>query len=266
MPPVPVHIDAPITPQKPANAVLEASTTQQQQPPSYLPAQPGAPAIPAPTGAVHTPNRYQPPQPTRTTDSTSNVGPPPPQPGAVPLPPSQQQSAPVANIPPPPKAGEAAKFLEHHQQQQQPSPAVTTMPPQMAMSLPEQNYAPTHTTNTQTPKRAGGGNSAPTTLNFGAVTPIAGGIAPASHPPGYQQDTMAQEMSSAARAKLDAEEHRKGSFTGVGGVLGGGAGNMSAGGAGDGSMWDTVKGYANSLSQSAIEAEKMVWDSLNKKG
>ncbi|KAM3415748.1 hypothetical protein BST61_g9259 [Cercospora zeina] len=265
MPPVPVHIDAPITPQKPANAATGASKTQQQQPPSYLPAQPGAPAVPAPTGAVHTPNRYQ-PQPTRTTDSTSNHGPPPPQPGAVPVPPSQQQTAPVTSLPPPPKAGEAAKFLEQHQQQQQSSPAITTMPPQMAMPAPEQNYAPTHTTNTQTPTRAGEGNSGPTTLNFGAVTPIAGGIAPPSHPPGYQQNTMAQEMSSAARASLDAEEQRQGSFTGVGGVLGGGAGNASAGAAGDGSMWDTVKGYANSLSQSAIEAEKKVWESINKKG
>ncbi|USW48702.1 hypothetical protein Slin15195_G020210 [Septoria linicola] len=257
MPPVPVHIDDPITPQKPADSAPPATTTQ-QQPAAYPAAQPGAAAVPAPTGTPYIQNQYQ-PQPTRTTTITNNYGPPPPQPGAVPMPPSQQQAAAfVTSLPPPPKAGEAAKLREQIQQQQ----PVTITPAQMAMSPPEQNYAPTHTTSTTTPARAGS-NAGPTTLNFGAVTPIAGGIAPASHPPGYQQNAMAQEMSSAARASLDATERRE-SLAG-GGVFGGAGLTGGAGSGGEGgSVWDTVKGYATAAQKGLIEVEQKAWDRINK--
>ena len=205
--------------------------------------------MPAPTGTPYTPNQYQ-PQPTRTTATLDDAGPPPPQPGAVPIPP-QQHIAPATALPPPPKPGQAAALRE----------AVTTQPPQMYMSPPQNNYAPTHTTSTtNTPTKAGLG---PTTLNFGAVSPVGGGIAPPSHPPGYQQNVMAQEMSSTARASLDANERRE-SLAGAFGLGGSGTSNLPGAGGSNGSMWDTVKSWGASVGETLAETEKKVWERVNK--
>lgn len=153
-------------------------------------------------------------------------------------------------LPPPPKAGEAATLRE----------AVTTQPPQMYISPPAQNHAPTHTTSTtNTPPKAGLG---PTTLNFGAVSPVGGGIAPPSHPPGYQQNVMAQEMSSAARASLDATERRE-SLAGSFGLSGSGTSALPGTGGTNG-IWDTVKGWGITASQTLAETEKKVWERVNK--
>ena len=67
---------------------------------SYPSARPGAPAVPAPTGAAQ---RYAPVQATRTIQSEPE-GPPAPQPGAAPIPTSR------STLPPPPKAGESKLF------------------------------------------------------------------------------------------------------------------------------------------------------------
>ncbi|KAF2160510.1 hypothetical protein M409DRAFT_29131 [Zasmidium cellare ATCC 36951] len=251
MPPIKVHIDDRITPKKgdavtpqtsdtsnPQNAV-NATTTAQQNPP-YPPAQPGAAAVPAATPYV--PNPQPQPTPTRTSASTNNYGPPAPQPGAVPVPPGQQ--APVtAAIPPPPKAGETP-------QRAQAPP--TTMPPQMGVPPPQSNYTPTKGTMYSPPETTG-----PTTLNFGAV-PAPAPITAGSHPPGYQQNTNAQEMTSAARASLDAEERRGSNFGTNFGLGGGDSTNDTAG-----NVWNAVKGWATTAGKSLAETEKEVWKRIN---
>lgn len=235
--------------------LADAPITPQQQRTNNPPARPGAAAVPAPTGTPYTPNQY-PPQPTRTTAAVYDDSPPPPQPGAVPIPPSQQHGAPVTAIPPPPKAGQTATLHEQGQ-------AVTTQPPQMDVNLAAQGYAPTHSTSTtnNTPMKLGLG---PTTLNYGLVSPGGGGIAAPSHPAGYQQNSMAQEMSSAARASLDATERRE-SLTGGFGIGSSATGSLpSVGSGGTKGMWDAVKGWTSTVGQTLAETEKKVWDSVNK--
>lgn len=283
MPPIPVHIDAPITPKKatgatpqtqraPANAsdgdnpATTTSTAQQ----AYTPARPGAAAGPAPTSYVPAPHQT----PTRTSGLDQNDGPPAPQPGAVPAPPSSQytpsRGVGSSVLPPPPKAGEAS-------QQPPPTHPATQLPP------PQQNYAPTHSTTTATtassPQRAG-----PTTLNMGpAASPAAGAPAPGSQflaagtgPPGYTQNAYAQELNSAQRASLDGEAKRGGSLAditsgmGFGGGSGGVFGGSSGGGGGDfnetaGNVWSAVKGWASTAGTKLAETEEEVWRRINGK-
>lgn len=257
MPPIKVHIDDPITPKKgdavtpqtansanEQNAVNATTTTApQQNSPSYPPARPGAAAVPAATPYV--PSPQQQPTPTRTTASSNNYGPPPPQPGAVPTPLGQQAPMTTSpSIPPPPKAGEV------------PQAPPTTMPPQMGIPPPSNNYAPTKGT-IYSPAESTG----PTTLNFGAV-PAPAPITAGSHPPGYQQNTNAQEMTSAARASLDATERKESNFgtnLGTNFSLGGGdSTNETAG-----NVWNAVKGWATTAGKSLAETEKEVWKRIN---
>ncbi|CZT22799.1 uncharacterized protein RCC_08505 [Ramularia collo-cygni] len=247
MPPVPVFIDEPITPQKPKGITPQtaapistdesanASTTTAQAP--YPAARPGQ-GPPAPTPYAPQPQAL--PQPSRTTAAAYDNGPPPPQPGAVPVAPSQQASSTLpSTLPPPPKAGEVAP--------------TTTMPPQMGIPAPQQNYAPVYGTSsaTTTPQRPG-----PTTLNFGAAP--APQIQAGSHPPGYQQNVMAQEMSSTARASLEQQDQRRPSIV-PNLNIGGDSANDTAG-----NMWNAVKGWASAAGSTIAETEKEVWKRINR--
>jgi len=235
MPPIKVHIDDPITP----NKAQEARHASDQDSP-YPAAQPGVAAVP-----VATPQAQ--PQPTRTT-AVTNHGPPPPQPGAVPVPPSQ--NAPMtalSTLPPPPRAGEAGE---------QQSASMTTMPPQMGIPAPQQNSTPTRGTMYSPPETT---RAAPTTINFGAV-PAPTATQAGSHPPGYRQDLNAQEMSSAQRASLDASERREGPGQGFGMSMGGGdASNDTMA-----SAWNAVRGWASAAGNTLAETEKEVWKRINK--
>jgi hypothetical protein len=248
MPPIPVHIDDPITPQKATGttpqtaqgeqwqASAQAATTATTTQPSYPPARPGQAAVPAPTP-------YIPPQPTRTTQVAQN-GPPLPQPGAVPIPPTQQTASP---LPPPPKPGEAAKAREA---------STTQPPPQMGIPAPVTNYAPTHSTSTIPPPPG------PRTLNLGPVTANAA-PSPAARPEGYVQNAHAQEMSAAQRSSLEEQERRESVFSGVG--LGGNAGGSAEGGVGEtaASAWTAVKGFMGTAGEKLAGAEEEVWRRLN---
>ncbi|EME49359.1 hypothetical protein DOTSEDRAFT_68213 [Dothistroma septosporum NZE10] len=248
MPPIQVHIDDPITPKKAEGmtprtseaatppSAAEASTTQARS--QYPAARPGAAAVPAATPYAPQPGPQ--PTPTRIIHSSSNDAPPPPQPGEAPVPFGTSTPVTATLLPPPPKAGE-------------PMP-VTTMPAQMGVSSPQHNYKPTHSTSTYSPLGRAGG---PTTVNFGAVpapTPTIVG----SHPPGYHQNVDAQEMSSAQRASLDAEQ-RRGSFAPGLGMGGNDSNDFSAG-----SVWNTMKTYANFAGNKLAETEKEVWKRINK--
>lgn len=253
MPPIPVHIDDPITPQRAQQGAPQASTTQEQRTPTHPAAQPGAAVGPAPT--PYTPNTRYTPQATRTEALSSNDDPPAPQPGAVPVPPSQQ--APMtatSTIPPPPKAGEAAA--------QRTAPVTTTAPPppppppEMAVPSPQQNYAPTHSTYAvPAPSQSSGPT---TTINFGAAPAPA--PAPASHPPGYQQNTHAQELNAAARANLDQQERRDSNSIAPALGLGGDSTNEAVG-----NVWNAVKGWGTKVGETLIETDKKFWETVNKK-
>lgn len=250
MPPVPVFIDEPITPQKAKGVTPQtagssgteagnnASTTTAQAPyPAARPAQ----GVPAPTPYAPQPQTL--PQPTRTTAASEHDnGPAPPQPGAVPVAPFQQASTTASStLPPPPKAGQSTTTT-----------TTTTMPPQMGIPAPQQNYAPVYgTSSATTPQRPG-----PTTLSFGAAP--APQTQAGSHPPGYQQNVMAQEMSSAARASLDQEEQRRPSIV-PSLNLGGDSANDTAG-----NVWNAVKGWASAAGNTLAETEKEVWKRINR--
>ncbi|KAK4548586.1 hypothetical protein LTR36_009496 [Oleoguttula mirabilis] len=258
MPPIPVHIDDPITPQKAqgvtpqtsnlsaaASSASDATTTTPNQQVSYPAARPGQPAVPAPTPYIPRPQ----PQVTRTTPpSLGENGPPPPQPGVVPMPPSQQVTmTATSTLPPPPKAGESLQQT-----------SFTSTLNQMHIPPPQQNYAPTHSTTTATPatpRRSGG----PTTLNLG---PVISTPASAEHPPGYQQNVYAQEMSPAQRASLDQETRRE-SIAAQLGLVGetDGLGGGSDGKAGD--MWNAAKGWLSTAGAKLVETEEQVWKRIN---
>lgn len=245
MPPIPVHIDDPITPAKPQGVTPQTAeqpatapqpgiitTTAHSQPSAYPSARPGAAAVPAPTPYIPNP----PPEPTRTSHQQQN-GPAPPQPGAVPLPPGQQAAISASStLPAPPKPGEAL------QQRQAGMPSQVSIPP------PQQNYAPTHST-TYAPLPASGG---PTTVELG---PVASPHEPQSqYPPGYHQNVHAQEMSSAQRSSLEDQERRESVFANVGGD----SANETAG-----NMWSTVKGWASAAGGKLAEVEESAWKQIN---
>ncbi|KAK0272933.1 hypothetical protein LTR91_001306 [Friedmanniomyces endolithicus] len=262
MPPIPVHIDDPITPTRPqgitpqtaahehvvpspATYVATTTTAAAARQSGYPAARPAV-AVPAPTPYIPIPQTAA----TRTTSSLQNENiPPPPQPGAVPVPFQQPQQQASSGLPPPPRAGETAKTRQGSAFTGALNNMYTPPPPAAAQHL-QQNYAPTHSTSTTaaslptTPQRAG-----PTTLNYGPVaSPLAGSGYRDTGPDtrrvsaeeqgggrgGYVQNVYAQEMSSAQRASLE-EEVRRESFVdklGLGGVVGGGAGHSVGGGSG----------------------------------
>ncbi|KAK1059073.1 hypothetical protein LTR33_013237, partial [Friedmanniomyces endolithicus] len=190
MPPIPVHIDDPITPTRPqgitpqtaalepvipspATNVATTTTAAAAQPSGYPAARPAA-AIPAPTPYIPIPQAPA----TRTTSTLQNENrPPPAQPGAVPVPFQQQQQQQASSgLPPPPRAGETAKT----QQGSAFTGALNTMhtppPPLAAAQHIQQNYAPTHSTSTTTSMPTTSQRAGPTTLDYGPVaSPLAGG-------------------------------------------------------------------------------------------
>ncbi|EMD00489.1 hypothetical protein BAUCODRAFT_28843 [Baudoinia panamericana UAMH 10762] len=282
MPPIPLHIDDPITPQKPQavepqTAAAEppaqpfsgpasnvaTTTAPAAAPSSYPAARPGAAAVPAPTSYVPRPHQ----QPTQTQAVWEEEDrPAPPQPGAVPVPPSQYAPRTPSNagiVPPPPRGGDSAQhqgtaFTGHLNQMYTP-PAAQAF---------QHNYAPTHSTSTAgivpgqatTPSRSG-----PTTLNLGPVQQDERRIS-AEHPPGYVQNAYAQEMSSAQRASLDQETKREGlaAQLGLTGHSGFGAGTPSRVGDPDasdgvGGVLDAAKGWMNKAGAALAEGERSVW-------
>lgn len=277
MPPIPIHLDAPITPEKPhgitpqttnpsSNLPPPTTTTTTAAPPpnpqsASSPARPGAAAVPAPTPFAQ-------PQPTRTTqqqqqNGNENKGPPAPQPGAVPLPPGQTQGQ-ASTLPPPPRPGEAAKMREA---------SVTAMPAQMGIPAPSQGYGATRSTTTTA--GAMGGSQGPTTVNLGPVSSPAAHGTSSPGAGGYQQNVYAQELSSAQRASLEEQQRRESNFGGFGGAGGGtnadmlgGAGGgknngMGGGGGADEGVWGAVKGWASGVGTRIAETEEEVWRRIN---
>lgn len=128
------------------------------------------------------------------------------------------------------------------------------------MPPPQQNFAPTRSTDpatSMTPQHGGG----PTTLNLG---PVAGQAPASEHPPGYQQNIYAQELTPAQRASLEQEAGREGfaAQLGVGERTGGGIGGDGAG-EGVGDVWKTAKSWLGAAGSKLAETEEEVWRRIN---
>lgn len=245
MPPIPVHIEAPIAPAKaqgitPETQSPQANTTTAETTTtstltytqSYPAARPGQAAVPGPTSAVPKPQ----PVPTRTYNPAEQADlPPPPQPGQAPQPNNTAFQANATGIPPPPTAS-----------------STTTAPAQTQWAPPQQNYAPTHTTDPATPRAVRGG---PTTLDMGPVT-----SSPAAHPPGYQQNVYAQELSPAQRASLDQQEAREKQSGNI-------FGDLSTPETGDTAenVWNAVKSFGAKVGETAAKAHTEAWKLIDGK-
>ncbi|CAG8955187.1 hypothetical protein HYFRA_00007203 [Hymenoscyphus fraxineus] len=202
---------------------------------SYSLAKPGIAAFPAPTFSAT--QRYAPLQPTPTTQGESS-GPPPPQPGAFPTPVKK-------SIPPPPKAGES------YQAQQTPAPPQTASMPQPyppQMSIPP----PTAPFGGQQPR-----SSTSTTQNASSSYPVqlsssGDGASRRSleHPPGYQQNVYASDLTSEQRRAMEAANASRENS--------GGMGEQGEG------VWDALGKMAQQAGAKIAETEASVWRSINK--
>lgn len=211
-----------------------ATTTASSSTSSYPAAQRGA-AAPAPTGAAQ---RYAPVQPTPTT-KTDIGGPPAPQPGAVPTPLSR------STIPPPPKAGET-----YH------PPAPPSMsqpyPPQMSIPPPTSAYGAQHPTSSTS-------SSTTRSSAYPAPIPNADYGAPRrslEHPPGYQQNSYASELSSDQRRAQDAANNSSG--------LGGYGGSEKGSGIDTESVWNTASKWVTAAGNKLSATEQEIWRRINK--
>ena len=91
------------------------------------------------------------------------------------------------------------------------------------------------------------------------------------HPPGYQQNPYAAEMTSEQRAATNGgyiPGYRVGNQTpGTpgGGVMGGGGshGGILGGGGGDESVWGMAAGWLKGVGKKAAEIEESVWKRVN---
>jgi hypothetical protein len=114
----------------------------------------------------------------------------------------------------------------------------------MNIPPPQQNQAPTHTTQL----------NGPTTLNLGPVSVPAASQQQQAAAPGYQQNIHAQELSSAQRSSLEEQERKESAFANVGGDI---AGETA------GSVWSTVQGWVGAAGKGLAEAEEKVWKGIN---
>ncbi|KUJ21013.1 uncharacterized protein LY89DRAFT_681644 [Mollisia scopiformis] len=246
---IPVYTQAPINaakasgttpqttapPSQTASGPNQASTTTAATS-SYPPAQPGAAPFPAPTAAAQ--QRYAPVQPTPTTKDEADL-PAPPQPGAVPTPLG------TSSIPPPPKAGETYK-----------PPQQTAAPTQpLAQPYPSQMSIPplTGTYGAQPPHSSTATTTTPSG-SYPASIPEVGARRSLEHPPGYQQNVYASEMTSDQRRAQEAANYSSTAHDNKETIAGIGTENV----------WSTAKKWLGQAGEKLSEAEAEVWRQLRK--
>ncbi|KAF2092333.1 hypothetical protein K490DRAFT_61771 [Saccharata proteae CBS 121410] len=224
MPPIPVHLNAPINPNAAkADGISPETATGQQQP-----------------------------QPTRTTNASTATAfdsslPPPPQPGAVPQPFSAAPT-PTSASPPRPQPGASATtgYI--------PATVTATVtntitqpvgpPPQFFIPPPTTDANPTRST-TAAAAPAHAAYPGPTTLNMGPAPTMS---AVSEHPPGYVQNPYAGDGTAAQRARLeDVKAQEEGEGEGVWGSVKGVLGRMGEGlKKGEEEAWKFVEGRKGS--------------------
>ncbi|KAI5208915.1 hypothetical protein AUEXF2481DRAFT_30849 [Aureobasidium subglaciale EXF-2481] len=245
MPPIPIYADAPIaaakadgvTPQTapPPTRTVDLPATTTSSGSSYPAAQPGAVAGPAPTGSV---SRPAPPPTSTVTTSLQIDEPPPPQPGAAPIP-STRTNAYDTNSPAAPRA--------------QPMPQQLSIPPPTTSALA------THSTAAASPTSP---TRRPVTLPMGPVSPTMHSRPQSisTHPPGYQQNPYAAELTSAQRASLEAaeaaERGRKSGRNSISEWIAGEDDGFGSPTAGTAKAWGAVKGLATQAGQWAGKANE----------
>lgn len=247
MPPIPIYAHSPINAAAKADGVTPKTadnshdTTPSKAPPTttttekipYPAAQPGAPAIPAPTGtsSIQQQHYIPPPQPTRT-QPLGYQGPPPPQPNAFPVPSFAAAGPPPAastttSLPPPPKAGESAAATTTTNAQQ---PAY--YPPQMSIPAPAAAAS-------QSAQRG-----TATTISFGqAPAAPAGGGEVQNHLDRYQRSQQEALERSEQEQRLARARAPSLSEDGV---------------------WGSVKGAMAAAGEKIAAAEEEVWKRINK--
>ena len=158
--------------------------------------------------------------------------------------PSNRQGSASAALPPPPKAGERKTSAGMNM----------GMPSQVGIPPPGLNYAPTRSTTTT---GAAYQQAAPSTLNMGPVS--------AQHPPGYRQNSYAQDLNPAQRSSIEEQERRESLVPGIGGGGGRGSGAMNWEGGNEavGNMWSTVKGWVGVAGDKLAETEETLWKRIN---
>lgn len=210
---------------------------------SYQPSKPGTAAFPAPSAIPVSPatQRYVPLQPTPTTQGET-VGPPLPQPGAFPTPVK-------SSIPPPPKVGESYK------PQQTPAPPIPgaiaqqPYPPQMSIPPPTSTFGSQQPRSSTSTTQAASSSYRPV-----QVSSSEGDGAPRrslEHPPGYQQNVYASDLTSEQRRAMETNASRENSEGMMGGEHGEG-------------MWNTLGKMAQQAGAKIAETEASVWRSINK--
>ncbi|KAH8815795.1 hypothetical protein F5884DRAFT_194453 [Xylogone sp. PMI_703] len=209
-----------------------AVTTSLPSAPAYPTARPGASA-PAPTGTGALTHRNEPLHPTPTTKIQEDAA--PPQPGAVPVPPYRHGS----NLPPPPKVGET-----YHP----PAAKSPSQPPQMAIPPPMTAFQAQHATMSSSINQ----QSKPYPISL----PVSdsGAAAPRrslEHPPGYQQNVYASELTNSQRIATEAMNNsdfdRRQGYEND-----------------EGSLWDAAKKWAQTAGTKLSQAEEEVWRRINK--
>jgi len=242
---IPIYTQSPINASKASGPTPQTQSAAAQPPQSenatqtvastssYPPAKPGQAAVPAPTGS--TAQRYTPLQPTPTTKNTSYEHPPAPQPGARPVP--------TASLPPPPKAGEI-----YH------SPQITAVAASVAPSHPAQMSIPPPPTGL-----VPSSTSTSTTASHAYPVPVSSfeNGAPRKsleHPPGYQQNSYASELTPDQRRVQDAAAAAD---------MGEYNSSEKAIGTSDG-LWNTAKGWIETAGEKLQEGEKEIWRRINK--
>lgn len=210
----------------PSTTASPVSTSTYSQSPS---AQPGAAPVPAPTASSQ---RYTPVGQPAPTANPAGYGPPAPQPGAFP-------SA-------PPKAGEAHLLAQRTNGPAAQNSMPRPYPAQMSVPPPTPVYGHRSTTSTATAASAAYPVQLPG-ADYGARRQSL------DHPPGYQQDVHASEVSN---NQLRAREtgHERTIF-----------GNYDNGNDSDSeSMWDTAMRMAATAGRKISIAENEVWRRINK--
>lgn len=212
-----------------------SATTTATTSSSYTPAQPGSAPFPGPTGYAQ---RYTPLQPTPTTNTEADDGPSPPQPGALPIPRS-------TGVAPPPKVGE--KYKPPNPPTSQPIP----QPYPSQMSIP-----PPGTPIGARPPASFTGPTTTASATYPVAIPATEYDAPRrslEHPPGYQQNEYASELTSDQRRALEANNLTglEDSSAGVGGI------NTE-------NIWNTAKQWASTAGNRISETEAEIWRRINK--
>lgn len=220
----------------PSRNSIPATTTSSTSPSTYTPAQPGAIAYPGPTAAPQL-AKAPPLQPTPTT-RLEYERPPPPQPGSVPTPANRR------NIPPPSKGGEIYRPQETGAPV---APPATGPPYQMGIPPPTQQHRaqPLGSSTTTTTTASASYPVAIPSLELGAPRRSL------EHPPNYQQNVYASELTSDQRRAQEANTSRTGAedtSESVGGI----------------DFLNTAKKWAQHAGEKISEAEAEVWRRINK--